>query len=118
VKTDTIFYRLFQEFPDIFFELIGNSSDTASIYQFSSIEIKQTSFRIDGVFVPNFESEQPIYFVEVQFQADERIYARLMAEICLYLRQNQPANDWNAVVLYPNRSVDNRRYQTLQRILY
>jgi len=106
VKTDSIFYRLFQEFPNIFFELIGNSPDTASIYQFSSIEIKQTAFRIDGVFVPNFESEQPIYFVEVQFQADERLYARLMAEICLYLRQNQPASDWNAVVLYPNRIVD------------
>jgi predicted transposase/invertase (TIGR01784 family) len=106
VKTDSIFYRLFQEFPDIFFELIGNSPDVASIYQFSSIEIKQTAFRIDGVFVPNVENEQPIYFVEVQFQADDGIYSRLMAEICLYLRQNQPVNDWSAVVLYPNRSTD------------
>lgn len=26
--------------------------------------------------------------------------------MCLYLRQNQPKNDWSAVVLYPNRSVD------------
>jgi predicted transposase/invertase (TIGR01784 family) len=106
VKTDSIFYRLFQEFPDIFFELIGNSPDVASIYQFSSVEIKQTSFRLDGVFVPTVTTEQPIYFVEVQFQPDERIYSRLMAEICLYLRQNQPINDWGAVVLYPNRSTD------------
>jgi predicted transposase/invertase (TIGR01784 family) len=106
VKTDSIFYRLFQEFPDIFFEFIGNYPDVASFYQFSSIEIKQTSFRIDGVFVPTVENEQPIYFVEVQFQADGGIYSRLFAEICLYLRQNQPLNDWNAVILYPSKSVD------------
>ena len=83
MKTDSIFYRLFQEFPDIFFELIGDSPDLASIYQFLSVEVKQTSFRIDGVFVPTVAEEQPIYFVEVQFQADEKIYSRLFAEICL-----------------------------------
>ncbi|BCL34950.1 Rpn family recombination-promoting nuclease/putative transposase [Nostoc sp. MS1] len=106
MKTDSIFYRLFQEFPDIFFELIGDSPDLASIYQFSSVEVKQTSFRIDGVFVPTFEDEQPIYFVEVQFQADDRIYSRLFAEVCLYLRQNEPRNDWGSVILYPSRSID------------
>ncbi|MBD2502978.1 Rpn family recombination-promoting nuclease/putative transposase [Anabaena azotica] len=106
MKTDSIFYRLFQEFPDIFFELIGDSPSLASIYQFSSVEVKQTSFRIDGVFVPTVDEEQPIYFVEVQFQADERIYSRLFAEVCLYLRQNEPRNDWGAVILYPSRSID------------
>jgi len=106
VKTDIIFYRLFQEFPDIFFEIIGNSPEEASLYQFSSVEIKQTAFRIDGVFLPTQGSENPIYFVEVQFQTDGEIYSRLIAEICLYLRQNQPLNDWGAVVLYPNRNVD------------
>ncbi|MBD2345237.1 Rpn family recombination-promoting nuclease/putative transposase [Anabaena subtropica] len=106
MKTDSIFYRLFQEFPDIFFELIGNSPDVASLYQFSSVEIKQTAFRIDGVFVPTVENDHLIYFVEVQFQADERLYSRLFAEICLYLRQNQPLNDWGAVILYPSRSID------------
>ncbi len=44
--------------------------------------------------------------MEVQFQADTKMYSRLIAEICLYLRQNQPVNDWSAVVLYPSRSVD------------
>ena len=106
VKTDIIFYRLFQEFPDIFFELIGNPPEEASLYQFSSVEIKQTAFRIDGVFLPTQGSENQIYFLEVQFQADGEIYSRLIAEICLYLRHNQPLNDWGAVVLYPNRNVD------------
>lgn len=58
------------------------------------------------MFLPTQGSENPIYFVEVQFQADGEIYSRLIAEICLYLRQNQPSNDWGAVVLYANRNVD------------
>lgn len=70
MKTDSIFYRLFQEFPSIFFELIGNPPETANTYQFSLVEIKQTAFRIDGVFLPTQDEENPIYFVEVQFQPD------------------------------------------------
>ncbi|WP_414527568.1 Rpn family recombination-promoting nuclease/putative transposase [Nodularia chucula] len=122
MKTDSIFYRLFQQFPSIFFELIGNSPEEANSYQFSSVEVKQTSFRLDGVFLPIQTVENPIYFVEVQFQADGEIYSRLFAEICLYLRQNQPQNDWGAVVLYPTRSIDTgsikhyREFFTSQRV--
>ena len=105
MKTDSIFYRLFQEFLNIFFELIGNSPETATNYQFSSVEIKQTAFRIDGVFFPQTE-EKPIYFVEIQFQTDTEIYSRLFSEINLYLRQNKPKNHWFAVVIYPSRSID------------
>ncbi len=106
MKTDSIFYRLFKEFPNIFFELIGNSPQTADDYEFSSVEIKQTAFRIDGVFLPNQEEQNPIYFVEVQFQTDEEIYLRLFSEISLYLRQNKPKNPWRAIVIYPSRNVD------------
>jgi predicted transposase/invertase (TIGR01784 family) len=106
VKTDSIFYRFFQELPGIFFELIGNTPETANNYQFSSVEIKQTAFRLDGVFLPAQGDENPIYFVEVQFQPDAEFYSRFLTEIFLYLRQNQPQNHWCAVVLYPSRSVD------------
>lgn len=106
VKTDTIFYRLFQEFPSIFFELIGNQPQTAASYKFSSIEIKQTAFRIDGVFLPIQDQQNPIYFVEVQFQTDIEIYYRLFSETFLYLRQYQPQNPWQGVVIYPSRSLD------------
>ncbi|MBD2777063.1 Rpn family recombination-promoting nuclease/putative transposase [Iningainema tapete] len=106
MKTDSIFYRLFQEFPSIFFELIGEPPQEANAYQFSSVEVKQTAFRIDGVFLPAEKRDVPLYFVEVQFQSDLEIYARLITEICLYLRQNQPSNDWRAVVIYPTRSID------------
>ncbi len=110
MKTDSIFYRLFQEFPSIFFELIGNSPEIATGYQFSSVEVKQTAFRIDGVFLPETE-ESPIYFVEVQFQPDSEIYSRLFSEIHLYLRQNQPENDWFAVVIYPYSNIDTAKTQ-------
>ncbi|TVP62865.1 MAG: Rpn family recombination-promoting nuclease/putative transposase [Nodularia sp. (in: Bacteria)] len=106
MKTDSIFYRLFQELPSIFFELIGNSPQLAETYIFSSIEIKQTAFRIDGVFLPRQSEQNPIYFVEVQFQHDTEIYSRLFSEIYLYLRQNQPKNSWRGVVIYPTRSLD------------
>jgi len=79
VKTDSIFYRLFQEFPSIFFELIGNTPEAANTYQFSSVEIKQTAFRIDGVFLSAQRDENPIYFVEVQFQPDAEFYSRFFA---------------------------------------
>ncbi|BAY80943.1 hypothetical protein NIES267_04080 [Calothrix parasitica NIES-267] len=106
MKTDSIFYRLFKEFPSIFFELIGDSPQIADDYEFSSVEIKQTAFRIDGVFLPNQGEENPIYFVEVQFQTDEEIYLRLFSEVSLYLRQNKPKNPWRAIVIYPSRSID------------
>lgn len=106
MKTDSIFYRLFQELPSIFFELIGNPPETANIYQFASVEIKQTAFRIDGVFLPTQDEESPIYFIEVQFQPDSEIYLRLVSEISLYLRQNKPKNPWRGVVIYPSREID------------
>ncbi len=117
MKTDSIFYRLFQEFPNIFFELIGNSPETAKGYQFSSVEVKQTSFRIDGVFLPETE-ELPVYFVEVQFQKDPEIYLRLFTEINLYLRQNQPENDWVAVVIYPTRGIDTAKTKQCIKLLF
>ncbi|MFB2896882.1 Rpn family recombination-promoting nuclease/putative transposase [Aerosakkonemataceae cyanobacterium BLCC-F50] len=122
MKTDSLFYRLFQTFPSIFFELINRPPEEANNYQFSSVEIKQTAFRIDGVFLPAAGEENPIYFLEVQFQPDSEFYSRFFAEIFLYLRQNKPENDWRAVVLYPNQNTDTgdikhyREFFTSQRV--
>lgn len=69
------------------------------------MEIKQTAFRIDGVFLPT-QVQNPIYFVEVQFQPDPEIYYRLFSELFLYIRQYKPQNPWRSVVIYPTRSVD------------
>ncbi|MGM3306742.1 DUF2887 domain-containing protein [Anabaena sp. WFMT] len=50
------------------FELIGKPATEAQSYQFKSVKIKDLAFRLDGLFVPDLEiSEEPIYFVEVEF---------------------------------------------------
>jgi predicted transposase/invertase (TIGR01784 family) len=105
MKTDVIFYEIFREFPSIFFELLGQPETNANAYQFSSPEIKQLSFRLDGVFSPLAEnSPEPLYFVEVQFYKDENFYDRLFASIFLYFHQYQPTcPDWYAIVIYQTR---------------
>ena len=68
MKTDSLFYKLFNTSPGIFFELIGRDAAVATGYEFRSVEIKEPDFRIDGVFVPSSNSSaQTVYFVEVQF---------------------------------------------------
>ncbi|MDY7015992.1 MAG: Rpn family recombination-promoting nuclease/putative transposase [Cyanobacteriota bacterium] len=107
MKTDTIFYSLFQAFPSIFFELINRSPDEAANYEFTSREVKQLAFRLDGVFFPTTSDPQkPFYVVEVQFQPNEDLYYRLFAELFLYLRQYKPPHPWHVVVIYPTRSVE------------
>lgn len=89
MKTDSLFYRLFQSAPTLFFELIGQFPLQAERYVFRSVELKQTAFRIDGIFLPLPEATNPkAYFVEVQFQRDEQLYRRLFAEAFLFLKQN------------------------------
>ncbi|HAN45134.1 MAG TPA: flagellar assembly protein H, partial [Cyanobacteria bacterium UBA8156] len=97
MKTDSIFYRLFQEYPAAFFEILGQPGDTAQHYTFTSVEVKQTAFRLDGVFegrTPEF----PTYFIEVQFQEDGRFFDRALPEIVLYLAQNERVTQWHFVI--------------------
>ena len=115
MKTDTIFYRLFQTFPQIFFELINLSPTLAQNYRFDSVEIKQLSFRIDGVFLP-LRPDAPFYFAEVQFQPDPEFYSRFITESLLYLNQSDLSNNWLGVAIFPNRRIDNSpidRYQEM-----
>ncbi len=107
MKTDSIFYKLFLTIPSSFFELIGISGNEANNYEFTSREVKQLSFRMDGLFVPtDGNSAQPFYLVEVQFQPDDELYYRIFSELFLYLRQYQPINPWRVVVIYPTRSIE------------
>jgi predicted transposase/invertase (TIGR01784 family) len=107
VKTDSIFYRLFQDFPETFFDLLGFPADEADAYRFTSREIKQLAFRIDGLFCPESgETGKSFYLVEVQFQIDRAFYYRLFAELFLLLKQYQPAHPWEIVVIYPTRSIE------------
>ena len=107
MKTDSIFYRLFQEFPEFFFELIGSSPKRAASYEFASREVKQLAFRMDGLFIPTTDApNQPFYLVEVQFQPDKTLYYRIFGEMFLYLRQYRLSHPWQVVVIYPSRAVE------------
>ena len=109
VKTDSLFYALFQSQPSLFFELIGQPTSAAQGYQFASVEVKQTAFRIDGVFLPpNDRPDAPVYFVEVQVQRDPILYRRLFAEVFLYLKQYPEVAHWRAVVVYPRAAIEIR----------
>ncbi|MEQ9232781.1 Rpn family recombination-promoting nuclease/putative transposase [Coleofasciculus sp. E2-BRE-01] len=107
MKTDSIFYRLFKGFPSIFFELINQSAEQAEMYEFTSREIKELSFRLDGLFLPkNEQSNEPFYVVEVQFQPDENLYYRVFTELFIFLKQYKPAHQWRVVVIYPTRRIE------------
>jgi predicted transposase/invertase (TIGR01784 family) len=117
VKTDSIFYKLFQTAPGILFELLGQSPDLAQGYQFESVEVKQLAFRLDGVFIPKPDTpDQTVIFLEVQFQHDPVFYHRFIAEIHLYLKLHPKTFDWRAVVIFPRSSAEpskNRLFRNL-----
>ena len=106
--TDPIFYRLFQSIPETLFLLMGRSlaeaKRMAAAYQFHSIELKETAARIDGVYIPA-ASTDPLYFVEVSFYALESIFADILAKGFMFLKQNDPGQEFNAVVLLATRSM-------------
>ncbi len=78
MRRDSIFYALFQQSPTLLFELLENPPENASAYRFDSVAVKEPKFEIDGVFLPP-ETETPgvVYFCEVQFQRDERLFGEL-----------------------------------------
>ncbi len=106
MKTDSLFYRIFQTAPEIFFTVSGFDY-CAGDYVFQASEIKQTAFRLDGVFKPrNAQTNLPTIFVEVQFQPDAKFYSRFFSEIFLYLHHYPQTNPCKAVVIYPERKTE------------
>lgn len=77
-------------------------------YRFDSVEVKEPTFRIDGVFLPPEDtSPRVIFFAEVQFQKDESLYHRFFCESLLYLYRNQTLyDDWHGVVIFYSRSLE------------
>jgi predicted transposase/invertase (TIGR01784 family) len=108
MKRDSIFYRLFQQSPSLLFDLLENPPDNATEYRFDSVAVKEPKFEIDGVFLPpDTDRNGVIYFCEVQFQKDERLYERVFGESFLYFyRQRERFTDWQIVVIYPTRNLE------------
>lgn len=108
MRRDSIYYQIFKRFPGLLFELLDYHPQQAQNYQFESVEVKETAFRIDGVFLPP-EGATPriIFFAEVQFQKDEALYHRFFTESMMYLNRNQSQyDDWYCVVIFPSRSLE------------
>ncbi|NET69461.1 MAG: Rpn family recombination-promoting nuclease/putative transposase, partial [Moorea sp. SIO1G6] len=105
MRTDSLFYKVFQTLPGTLFELLGDNTQLAQNYNFKAVELKELAKRTDGVFLPKRDGD-PIYFVEVQFQKDQDLYYRLMQEVFVYLGQNRWRHGWQAVVFWAKRSLD------------
>lgn len=108
MKRDAIFYQIFKRFPSLFFTLLDQAPEQAQGYRFESVEVKETTFRIDGVFLPpDNATPKTVFFCEVQFQKDEDLYYRFFSESLLYLYRNRSLyDDWFGVVLFPSRTLE------------
>jgi predicted transposase/invertase (TIGR01784 family) len=117
MRRDSIFYQLFRQYPALLFELLTEPPPQAQEYRFEAVEVKETAFRMDGVFLPP-SAQGLVYFCEVQFQLDELLYERIVSEIGIYAyRHRDRFSDWRAVVIYPTRSVEQSRTETVREIL-
>jgi predicted transposase/invertase (TIGR01784 family) len=117
MRRDTIFYQLFVQSPILLFDLIPHPPENAQQYVFDAIEVKETAFRMDGVFIPP-DPSGIVYFCEVQFQTDELLYERMLSEISIYCyRHRERFSDWQAVVIYPSRSIEQSRREIVREML-
>jgi predicted transposase/invertase (TIGR01784 family) len=117
MRRDSIYYQLFLQFPTLLFDLLAERPADADAYTFRSIEVKETSFRIDGVFQPPTPAGV-IYFTEVQFQKDEILYERIFSEIGTYIyRYRQEFHDWRAVAIYPSSSIEQGNTTVVRELL-
>jgi predicted transposase/invertase (TIGR01784 family) len=119
VRTDAIFYQLFKRFPSFLFSLTNQIPEQAKDYRFESVEIKETAFRIDGVFLPpDTASNKIIYFAEFQCQTDEDLCHRFFSESLLYLYRNQVQyDDWYGIIIFAKRSFEPKDTNTHRAFL-
>jgi predicted transposase/invertase (TIGR01784 family) len=117
MRRDTIFYQLFRQSPTLLFNLVSQPPENAEGYVFESIEVKETAFRIDGVFLPP-DQTGVVFFCEVQFQLDKLLYERILSEISIYVYRNREQfADWQVVVIYPTRTMEQSRTEVVREML-
>jgi predicted transposase/invertase (TIGR01784 family) len=117
MRRDTIFYQLFRQSPTLLFDLIAQPPENANQYIFDSVEVKETAFRLDGVFIPP-DRTGIVYFCEVQFQPDELLYERMLSEISIYIyRHRNSFSSWRAVAIYPSRNLEQSNKDVVAEML-
>lgn len=106
MKRDTLFYRIFQQSPILLFDLMPLLPENSLRYTFESVEVKEASFRIDGVLTPPDPSGD-VFFTEIQMQPDPLLYERMFAEIGKYVyRRTELFASWRSVAIYPSRTTE------------
>ncbi|PZD72609.1 hypothetical protein C1752_03445 [Acaryochloris thomasi RCC1774] len=119
MRRDPLFYKLFQQSPELLFDLLGERPNNAAGYRFDSVAVKEPKFEIDGVFLPP-EGDEPgvVFFCEVQMQKDEELYERLFSESALYFYRNSARfSDWQAVIIYPSRAAEQSKLHPHRSLL-
>jgi predicted transposase YdaD len=104
MKTDKLFYRLFQAQPELALELVGMPPPYPKGYVHRALEVKETSFRLDGILHPP-QGPWPHIFWEAQFREDSSFYSRWLASIFICLHRERIL-DWRGLVLLPDRSLN------------
>ncbi|MCS7031169.1 MAG: DUF2887 domain-containing protein [Gloeomargarita sp. SKYG116] len=118
MRTDNLFYKLFQLAPSLAFELLDLPAPPVP-YQFQSVELKEFGFRLDGLLLPETDDANlPFIVVEAQMQPDARFYYRLQNELATYLLQYQPVHPWRVLVLYPNRHTEREIPEMMAYLTY
>jgi len=102
MKTDKEIYRIFQQCPEMVYELAALKFPGQC--QVTSVTLKDVERRLDGLVCPDDE-DQPLIVFEVQFQRAEDIYPRILAEAAL-VQQENGMREVLAVIFFASRSQD------------
>ena len=105
MKTDILFYTLFEIEPALLLHLAHLDIPNTVAYQFQAIELKDSSRRADAVLLPN-TTDAPLIVAEVQFWRDATIYHRIINETTRLLLQMPEYLQAQMVVLFPSREID------------
>lgn len=118
MKRDSIFFQIFQQSPTLLFDLLPGEPENAARYRFASVAVKEPKFEIDGVFLPPEDHPGVVYYAEVQFQRDDRLYERIVSESSNHFYRNRDQfTDWQAVVIYPSRSMEQKNIYPYRALL-
>lgn len=104
MKTDILFYKLFEMQPSLAFRLAKLAMPDAH-YTFQSVELKQPSQRPDGVLMPD-TATAPVLVLEVQFWREASVYTRLVSETAMLRLQYPDYRRWQMLLILPSRSLD------------
>ena len=104
MKTDKLFYALFQQSPAVALSLLPDLPVEAA-YDFSAPVVKETEFRLDGLLTPE-DPALPLVFIEVQMFPDSRFYTRYLGEVFTYRHQYAWDRSWRRLLVLKQRGMN------------